>query len=211
MENLPAFDEKRFHFGFLLGLNSADFIMEHDLSRLDSLLVLESQSQGGFNLGIITDLHLHPNLNLRFVPQLAFGQRNLEYTFLDLDSARRTTVKPIESTWLDFPLGFKFRSARLNNFAAYIYVGGKYSLDLASQEDVDQGFTEDIIIKIRKNSYSYEVGFGMDFFLPYFKFSPEIKLGMGVGNIHVQDNSLFSTPIDRLVSRMMVISLNFEG
>ena len=211
MQNLPAFDEKKFHFGFLLGLNSADFIMQHNLSKTDSLISLETIRQGGFNLGIIMDMHMGPNFDLRLIPQLAFGQRNLDYTFLEPDSTLRFVTKPIESTWLDFPLNLKFRSDRVSNFAAYLVGGGKYSLDLASQAHVDQSFTDDIIVKIKRHSYSWEVGFGMDFFLPYFKFSPEIKMAIGINNLIINDNTLFSNPIDKLNSKMFLVSLNFEG
>jgi len=211
VKNLNKFDQKKIHFGFLLGINTADFRMQNDLSKTDSLLSLETRRQSGFNLGIISDLHLHPNLSLRFIPTLSFGERRLEYTFLRPDSTTRLVEKPVESTWLDFPLLFKFRSDRLNNFAAYVVAGGRYSLDLASQDDVDQSFTDDIIVPINRHNYAFEVGFGTDFFLEYFKFSPEFRLVVGTNNLVINDGTPFSSPIDVLRSRIFLISFNFEG
>ncbi|MDQ3193013.1 MAG: PorT family protein, partial [Bacteroidota bacterium] len=126
IENLPKFDQKRLHFGFTIGINSSDFAVDRvpDFQNFDSLKIVESQSMPGFNLGIIADYHITPVFNLRFIPALSFAQRNLEYTYSGSGNGTFTRiVKPIESTFLDFPLNFKYRSTRLNNFAAYV-VGG---------------------------------------------------------------------------------------
>jgi len=211
VQNLQDFDQRKFHFGFMLGINSADFTMDHDISKADSLMVLEVIPQSGFNLGILADMHLGPYFNLRFIPQLGFTQRNMSYVFLEKDSTSSLVTKPIESTYLDFPLNVKFRSARINNFAAYLVAGGRYHLDLASQQDVDLSFGSDIPVPIKQSSYSWEVGFGMDFFLPYFKFSPEIKMAYGLNNVIVPLDTRFSRPIDVLKSKLFFFTLYFEG
>lgn len=211
VQNLQDFDQKKFHFGFMLGMNSADFTMDQNLSKVDSLLILETIPQSGFNLGILADLHLGPYFNLRFIPQLGFTQRNMSYTFLKSDSSRSVVSKPIESTYMDFPINVKFRSARINNFAAYLVGGGRYHIDLASQQNVNLTFGPDIPVPIKRHSYSWEAGFGMDFFLPYFKFSPEIKMAYGLNNVAVPFDTRFSKPIDALKSKIFLISLYFEG
>ncbi|MBL4623680.1 MAG: PorT family protein [Flavobacteriales bacterium] len=210
--NLEKFDRKKIHFGFALGFNTADFIMETNLN--DSLLKLESQRQSGFNLGIITDLHMGPYFDLRFVPTLAFAQRNLEYTYQFYDAENPEVLKKeIESTFLNFPLNLKYRSVRQTNFAAYIIGGGSYSFDLASQHKTDNSNaqTGDIVIKLNRHSYLWEVGVGFDFFLEYFKFSTELKMSYGINNIAVNDNTMFSEPISSLKSKIFTLSFNFEG
>jgi hypothetical protein len=213
IENLPAFDRKRIHFGFTLGINSADFRLtpQPDFSAFDSLRVVEVDRQPGFNLGIIADLHLNTYFSLRFIPSLAFSQRNIEYTFFhQRDTTYSFVVQPIESTYLEFPLTLKYRSSRLNNFAAYVIGGGKYTLDLASQRDVVQIKGQEIV-KINRHDFHYELGVGFDFFLEYFKFSPEIKMSFGLKDILIHDNTIYSDPIRRLNSRMFLISFHFEG
>lgn len=212
-ENLPNFDKRPFHFGFSLGVNSTDFIIQRkaNLFQFDSLMVLESQKQSGFNLAIVSDLHLGPYFNLRFVPALSFAQRNLEYTFNRGDTASVLRVKPIESTFVEFPLHLKYRSARLNNFAAYVFGGGNFLIDLASQRDVSNDVSNDIVVKLKKYDYRYEIGFGFDFFLQYFKFSPEFKMSFGIPDILVRDGTVYSEPIQRLRSRVFLFSINFEG
>ena len=214
MVNLNRFDDKIIHFGFSLGINSSDFVMESDLGQKDSLVKLESNPQLGFNLGIVTDLHLGTHFNLRFIPTLSFSQRNLEYTYDSPNSQRPITyTKPVESTYLDIPLNLKIRSARAGNFAAYVVGGFMYSYDLTSQEEVENKTSnlEELIVAVNRNTYSYQIGFGFDFFLEYFKFSPEFKLSMGLNNNHVQDNSYFSAPINELKSKIFLVSFTFEG
>ena len=213
IENLPKFDHKRIHFGFTLAINNADFVVTHqpDFWRYDSLLSVQSEDQLGFNLGIVTDLHLHPYFNLRFIPSLAFAQRNLEYSFDRGDSATYLIVKPVESTFLEFPLYLKYRSKRVNNFAAYIIGGPKFSFDLASQKDVVNTPGTEIVVKLNDKDYSLDIGFGLDLFLEYFKFSPEIKMSFGLPNTLIKDNTIFSDPIQRLNSRIFLFSLHFEG
>lgn len=213
IENLPKFDKKTIHFGFLLGVTQASYTMDHDITKVDSLLKIDIEKQSGFHLGIISDLHLTPLVSLRFLPALVFTQRNLNYVFLEPDSSKSTIKKPVESTYLVFPLNLKYRSSRYNNFAPYVLGGANYSLDLASQHRTDnegQPLSE-IVIKTKRSSYNVEVGVGFDMFLEYFKFSPEIKMTWGINNIMIRDNTIFSDPIYRLYPKMLWLSFNFEG
>ncbi len=214
IENLDRFEDKFIHFGFSLGINSADFLLEADVSKNDSLLKVESNPTLGFNLGIVVDLHMGRFFDFRFIPTLSFCQRNLEYTFRTPGNEKSTFFsKPVESTYLDFPLNLKLKSLRSGNFAAYVVGGFMYSYDLTSQEGVkNESFNpDDIIVAVNKNMYSYQVGVGFDFFLEYFKFSPEFKLSMGLNNNLVQDGTMFAGPLQYLKSRIFLVSFTFEG
>ncbi len=212
-KNLPNFDSKRLHFGFLLGYGSASFYMNQkpDFSFEDSLLVLEVKKQPGFSLGIVSELHLNKNIGVRFLPSLSFQDRALHYTFLEADSSLKFTEKRVESTFLDFPINLKLRTDRVNNFAAYIVTGAKYSMDMASQQDVNNAVSDDITVKIRKNDISAEIGGGTDFFLKYFKFGIELKLSVGLNNVLVPENTKWSAPISKLRTRMVHLTFTFEG
>ena len=216
--NLPKFDKKIYHFGFALGANTGDFSLNHNIANgsdtSQTLLGIETERQSGFNLGIVTALHFTDLWSLRFIPALSFSQRNLIYRYLNKGNTNPTIVsKPIESTYLDFPFYFKFRSHRLNNYAAYLIAGGKYALDLASQQNVDNNNVakEDLVVKISRNNLAAEVGFGFDFFLEYFKLSTEIKYTQGINNIHVDDGTFYSRPIDQIKARMLLFTVSFEG
>lgn len=209
VQNLPKYDKQKFHFGFLLGINVTDFTIRRipEFNKLDSLYVVESSKQTGFNIGIVTNLKLTNNLDLRFIPDLAFSQRNLEYTFKDLGKDV-VVVKEIESTFLQFPLDLKFKSNRVNNYRVYVVGGIKYTIDMVSQAKVENKDKD--FVKLRRNDYGYQYGVGFDFYLERFKFSPEIKMYHGARNLLVDDPKIFSSSLDALRSRVFLISFTFE-
>ncbi len=216
VENLPLFKQKRVHFGFTLGLNSAGYTLDRKNIDFvdDSLLTISVDGQSGFNLGIVSALHFNEFVSIRFLPSLSFSQRNINYTFKTQKEgvvSTETLLKAVESTYIELPLLLKYRSKRLNNFAAYLVGGGKYVIDLASNENVDNSTLNEPIVKTASSFMAAEFGIGTDFFLPYFKFSIEGKMSYGISNILIRDNTIFSNPIDRMLPKMFILSLHFEG
>jgi hypothetical protein len=211
--NLPKYDNDWLHFGFSLGVNRANFIIHpiKNLASLDTVLSILPTPQPGFNLAIISDVRIHQYATLRFLPDLSFQERILKYTIVDKQDTL-TYTKRVESTVIDFPLDIKVRSSRLNNIACYVLGGMKYSIDLASQKNV-QGSNQanSAIVKLKKNDYSFEAGFGIDYYFQYFKFSTEIKACWGIPNLLVKDQNVFSNCIDKVNSQLLLISFNFEG
>lgn len=213
--NYRNFDEKWFNFGFSLGMNMSDFSTRYEPSQFlgaDSLQSIHVKSQPGFNLGVVTSITLvKPVLKLRFlIPTLSFQERKFTYNYLRADNTIESLETRVESTNLDFPVLLKFRALRINNFAAYIIAGGQYSLDLATQKDVDNSGS-DPIIKIKQHDWSAQIGGGFDFFMPYFKFGIELKFSQGFKNLMIQDGTQFSKHISKLYSKVWWISLTFEG
>lgn len=213
--NYRGFDDKWFNFGFTLGLNVADFSTRYNGNLFygsDSLQSVSVSGQPGFNLGVITSVTLiKPILKLRFIiPTLSFQERKFTYTYLNDDNSVSVIDTRVESTNLDFPVLLKLRTKRINNFAAYMVVGAQYSLDLATQKDVDNTGS-DPIIKIKQHDWSGQVGGGFDFFMPFFKFGIELKFSQGFKNLLIQDGTQFSKHIDKLYSKVWWISLTFEG
>jgi hypothetical protein len=212
-ENLPNFDLRRFHFGFLLSYNTSDLMirLKPETPFTDSLLVLGHQRQPGFNLGIVSSLNITPNFSLRFLPTLSFQERKLQYRFRRADGRTVGFQKPIESTYLEFPVLAKFRSDRINNFAVYLIGGGKFCIDMASQKDVDNALDEDVVVKLARYDYAAEAGGGFDMFLPYFKFGIELKASYGIPNLLIDDKTRFSNPIESLRSKAFILTFTFEG
>jgi hypothetical protein len=214
-QNLPKFDHRFMHFGFLLGINNAYFVVDRfppTVAGSDSLFVLDAKSATGFNLGIISSMHLSPAFSLRFTPNLAFSSRSLIYQFETYEGTKEYT-KVIESTLINFPISVKYKSVRVNNFSAYVLVGAAYSLDLASNAGYENTSTNpnDIIVALKKGDYLGEIGFGTDFYLEYFKFGLEFKMSYGLKDLLDHDGTQFSSPIDQLRSKMFLLSLTFEG
>ena len=86
--------------------------------------------------------------------------------------------------------------------------GFKYNLDLASQKNIDDEGKD--LIKLKQNDLMYEIGFGIDFYLEYFKFSPEIKATFGLVDLLVHDKTIYSNSIERLATRGFTVTLTFE-
>ena len=209
--NLPKYDkEKKIHFGFILGLNVTDFYIKRKgiFNNSDSLYSVESAKQAGFNLGIVSDLHLGDNFDLRFIPDLSFAQRNLNYVIYVNGVKYKTVIKKVESTFLEFPLELKFKSKRINNYRIFVLGGGKYSIDMVSQAKVRNKDKE--YVKLRKNDFGYTIGAGMDFYMELFKFSIELKMYNGLNNLLVKDPSIYSRTLDKLNSKIFLINFTFE-
>lgn len=211
--NLTNYYNETLHFGFTLGVNRTNFLIvpSQHFERYDTLKWVRSSPKFGFNLGIVSELRLHKYLTLRFVPNLSFAERNLQYYFEGHDTVVRT--KTIESTFLNFPLDLKLRSKRVNNFSAYVLGGGGYSLDLASKRKVKNDSTDpnEQIVRLKRDDFSYEAGAGVEFYLQYFKFAVELKMTQGVKNLLIKDNTVYSESIDKLNSRVFLVSITFEG
>ncbi len=214
-QNYRKFDRKLIHFGFMLGVNTADFSTRYQPNMLEdyNTYSVSNRSQPGFQLGIISSLKLGtPSIRLRFIPSLSFQERVLDYVYItdDPENPFEEDEERVASTNLDFPLLFKFRTLRYNNFAAYVIAGGQYTLDLQSAENTSQSYA-DPFIKIFRDDFQGQVGAGVDFFLPYFKFGLELKLSHGIKNALIKDNTRLSQPINALYNRIWWFSFTFEG
>lgn len=208
--NLPKYDKQKIHFGFLLGVNITDFAIKRkgDFNLSDSLYVVESAKQSGFNLGIVSNLRMGNNFDLRFLPQLSFAQRNLIYSIYVNGVKYKDVTKKVESTFLEFPLELKFKSNRINNYRIYVLGGGKFGIDMVSQAKVKNKDKE--YVKLRRNDYGYTIGVGLDAYMELFKFSIELKMYNGLSNLLVPDPSVYSRTLAKLNSKIFLISLTFE-
>ena len=209
-QNLIRYDFQKLHFGFTLGMNELNFNIQKNSNTLtnDTLLTLLSNSQKGFNLGIVSNLRIGKYTDLRFIPTLVFGERHLYYGFIDSNQVSDEKIKRIESTLIDFPIYIKYKSARYNNFRTYVLAGIKYSIDIASQDKKDDEGKE--IVKLKKNDLMGEIGFGIDYYLEYFKFSPQIKLSYGILNLLSEDETVYTKSIHHLSTNGWMISFTFE-
>ena len=210
VQNLPKYDKKPYHFGFSIGVNKYDFAIKPvaNFNQLDSIHILESTGQNGFNISMVTNLKISEHFDLRFLPGLSFGGRTLEYTLQVNGNRIIKESRMIESVNVEFPLCVKYKSARYNNGRAYLLGGVKYTIDKASQAGKED--LEENIIKLKQNDFCYEIGFGIDIYFELFKFSPEIKFSMGLKDLLERDGQVFTQSIDKLNSKVILISFLFE-
>ncbi|MCX7649034.1 MAG: PorT family protein [Flavobacteriales bacterium] len=213
--NLPKLDRKPIHFGFLLGANAMPMGIRPvaNPGMVDSVYRIELRPQGGFTMGLLGNVKIHEFINFRFLPSLSFGSRKFIYsireTISDTSVAYYDVQKSVESTYLELPLLLRFKSARLNNVRVYVDTGIKYSFDLSSKAGTDDKGGN--LLKLRRHDLSYDLGVGLDFYLQYFKFSPSLRVSWGFLNVKYPENHMYSSSIERLYSRMVLLTFYFEG
>lgn len=161
--NLENEDKKRLNWGYYLGFNQYDFKVDFsDLpTNINDLYVIKNI---GFNVGLIGELRLNDYFDLRFEPGLHYAQREIQFP----NSIESDQLWDFRSAYIHLPLLLKASTKRLGNIKPFIVGGASYSYNLTNQSDPD-----DFII--RKNNYYWEVGFGIDIYMRYFKFSPSIR------------------------------------
>ena len=214
-KNLPNYDFKKWHFGFTLGMNTMNFNIYpvDNQSYVDTIMVIQPSLSQGFNIGIVANMKLAKYLDLRFVPTLSFGQRDLNYIIKTAPGEEKNYTKTVESTFLDFPLTLKYKSKRfdgnLNNMRVFVLAGGRYSLDLASQKD-KKGTSDDIVLKLNPHDLMVTGGVGFEFYLAYFKFGVEFQMAYGLINVLDDKATIYTTNVEKLTSRMGWITFTFE-
>lgn len=203
--NLENFDKQRVYFGFFLGFNVYDFKIDKTANNSD----IQVNNTAGFNVGLVADLRLQEYINLRFEPGLYYTQRDLNYTNFtkEIDALRE-----VKSTYIHFPLLLKFSSKRIGNVRPFILGGVSTTLNLSSNsKSIDDNVQQ--IFRVQKWTQNYELGFGMDFYLEYFKFSPSIRGVFGLNDELIRDNnpnSPWTGNIDALKTRAVFINFTFH-
>ncbi len=186
--NLPKYDKEPYHFGFILAMNQMYYMTKPLISTYTS---------PGFAIGILGNMRLGEYFDMRIIPTLAFGGRELAAV------SNPDYYYQIPSTFVDLPLHIKYRSKRLNNMAAYVVAGPKYSLDIASTKKQNQaGFVT------YRSDISADVGVGFDFYTNYFKFGTELKMSYGFTNILKKGSELIGT--EQLKNKVFQLSFTFE-
>jgi hypothetical protein len=204
-------EEKTLHFGFSVGFNTMDFNITPSLSNMqvDSLYPEVSRLNPGINIQVVSGFRPSRNLEIRFLPGVSFGQRVVRFyknQVLENDNQR------LESSFLEFPLLLKYKGKRLNNVKPYLIGGLNYRYDLAGKKEYDE--EKPVYLRLKRSDIYYEFGTGLDFYLPYFKFSVELKMSNGLRDVLVHDpatgHSQYSRAIEKMKSQIWVISFHFE-
>ena len=219
--NLTAFDLKKIHFGFTVGLNLMDMGFTRNYEAEDFYYADISHLQPGFQVSIVSDLRLSKNWNLRFLPGISFGSREVYFYEYDpindevLDVAEIPRVAnpvPLGPAFLDFPLHFKYRSKRLNNYRPYVVGGLNFRYDMSAKKPGVYDADSEEYYKFKRGDLYLEFGFGVDNYLKYFKFAPELKVAVGLFNMSDPNGRTGHPEFANSVSyaRSYIIMLNFH-
>jgi hypothetical protein len=210
VEYLPTFDKKPIHYGFYLGANQNDFKLNLRESVIPNASITV-ESALGFNVGLIVDLRLHKNLNLRLEPGLVSNIKKILFNHLNTATSSQDSIREVGSTYLHLPWVFKFSTDRYKNMRPYLLAGVSYDHNFSSNEKNDDNLSGEF--RMKTHNFMYEVGVGVDFYLYYFKFSPSIRGVFAINNeIKYDDDpkSRWTAPINFLGTRGVFLNFAFE-
>lgn len=207
--NFQDFQGKKFYFGLTLGFNSSRYtpFRSEEFLFSDTIVSVTSLNGPGFNLNMIGNLKIGQYFDFRFLPGFSFAERKLNYT--RNTRGRNETQRSVQSVFVELPFHFRYKSEPYRDKRVFLVAGVKYSFDVASESRTRQA---DDLVRISPHDFHVEYGAGVQFFFPYFIFSPEFKVSHGIGNTLIFNPNLDeSTVLDKVLSRTFTISFHIEG
>ncbi len=236
---MPTYDNEVLHFGFALAVNQL-FVSIRPIENLSNTVfqgddqipdinpmpdyvmvqAISCEPGYGFTVSILGDLRVGDHFNFRFIPSFMYGSRQIKYTLakynmdpteMKIKMTSETTLKDIPSTYINFPLEFKFKAKRYNNFRPYLMAGALYSLDLSSnaKKRINKN-PETHIVRFEQSDFYIQGGVGFDFYNEWFKFGVELKMMYGLKEMLTHDGTLYTESIDRINSKIFQLALTFE-
>lgn len=209
LANLENFDNRFLTWGYFLGFNSYDFKFDYINQNTDANTDVLVEGQAGFNVGLIGDMRINNYINLRLEPGLYYTQRNLTFPGFE---EQKDYLREVKSTYIHVPLLVKLSTKRLNNIRPFIVGGVSSSINLSGDEKNPEDNSTGQFRMTSGTSY-YELGFGIDFYLYYFKFTPSIRGVFATSDELVRDddpNSAWTSNIDRMATRGIFINFTFQ-
>ena len=210
VQNKPYIDYRRLHYGFFIGVHAQDmefvnngFVTENGESWYADI----AKYNPGFSVGVLADLRLNTYLSLRVIPTMHFGQSIVTFRKQKSDETSKQSVK---TTYIALPVHVKFAAERFNNYRPYVTAGVSPMFNLTVKKQQQ--------LLLRKFDFMIEVGAGCDFYLPFFKLIPELKFAFSpLSVLNKKRNDLndinylkFTQSVDKVMSKMIILSLYFE-
>ena len=214
--NRPYADLKRWHLGFSVGMHFQDLKFTHNgfITSDGQQWVAEVPGYDpGFCVNVLADLRLHQYFNLRVSPGMYFGSKRVEMIDYNQTPGALTVhqTQDIKSAYVVVPFDLKISGNRLVDTRPYVTAGVMAAFDVGKKKSEALMFnTADVFLTC---------GFGCDFYLPYFKFNPEVKFCFGLTDIlrhkrpDLADNPemmKMTESLAKVKQNMIVITFYFE-
>ncbi len=206
--NRENMDKALFSWGYYLGFNQYDFKFDYRENQGD----IQVAKSVGFNVGLVGELRLNDHFDLRLEPGLYFTKRDLGFPDNAAFDSPGDRLREVKSTYIHVPLLLKISTKRLDNIKPFIVAGLSTSLNLSSNEK-NPDDNSNGTFRMKRNTYYYELGFGIDLYLFYFKFTPSIRGVFALSDELMPDvdpNSPWTSNIAKMQSRGVFINFTFE-
>ncbi len=206
VQNKPYIDLRPFHYGFSFGLHQQSIIMPNtgyvDPETGQQWWVSNDNFSPGFTVGLLGEWRINQYLGLRLQPTLHFASKHI--TFRE-QTTGLTDHQDMKSTYIVLPL-----NPRHNNYRPYVITGVNAMYDLTTKDQAN--------IATKPLSLNAEIGFGCDYYLPFFKLCPELKFCFGLTNVLKTDRSnlndkskeVFTHAVKNARTAMVVLTFHFE-
>jgi len=204
-------DFKFLRWGYFLGINNYDFNFDYN----EDLRDIYVETSPGFSVGLIGNMRINSFLDIRLEPGLFITTRELFYDesyFQGVDFKESDLSREVKSTYIHVPLLLKVSTKRINNFKPFIVGGFSTAINLSSNENNPDDNSKGQF-RTKSSPLFYELGFGIDFYLYNFKFTPSIRGLFGMGDELVRDNdpnSPWTSNITKLQTRGVFINFTFQ-
>jgi hypothetical protein len=211
IRNNENFDKQLLSWGYYLGFNSYDFNFDYK----EDLKDIHTERTAGFSVGLIGNLRISDHLDLRLEPGLVITKRLLHYDpsyFNGMEFNDSDLEREVRSTYIHFPLLLKMSTKRVNNIKPFIVVGLSTALNLSSnEENPDDNSVGQF--RAKKSMLFYELGFGIDLYLFWFKFTPSIRGVFALNDELIRDedpNSPWTSNIETMKTRGVFLNFTFQ-
>ena len=205
--NYREHQAKDYYFGITVGYNTSSYRLFYSDRFVgnNDILGTSVNREPGLDLKIVSNLKVGEYIDVRFLPGLAFAGRSIDYTAREGEMTQRK----VSSVFAEFPVQVRYKSEPWKDIRMFVLGGVKYSYDVASDSKTKDA---EELVKFSPSDFQLEVGAGLQFYFPYFIFSPEVKFSHGLGNVLLFDERVAaSNVLDKVVSRAFTLSLHFEG
>jgi len=206
-ENNRTFDNRKLSYGFVIGLHTSAYQVKYSdkfvTPKFDTLHSVMAPLSPGFSLGFLANLRLFEYLDMRLMPKAAFYNHKLIYNFTN-DTKKEVLI---ETTMVELPLLFKYKSQRRGNVRMYMVGGITPGFELSSKKD-DSAISSNL--EIYSTNMSLDAGLGFDFYFPLFKFSQELRFSQGISNILGNAPGIYKDPISKLNTNTVSVYFIFQ-
>ena len=211
IRNNQNIDKAPLSWGYYLGFNSYDFNFDYIQNQKD----IQVEATAGFSVGLVGNLRISNNLDLRLEPGLFITKRLLHFDpsyFNGLEFNDSDLSREVRSTYIHFPLLLKISTNRVNNIKPFIVGGFSAALNLSSNEENPDDNSAGQF-RTKKNMLFYELGVGIDLYLFWFKFTPSIRGIFALNDEVKRDvdlNSPWTGNIKSMKTRGLFINFTFQ-